>query len=204
MACPHPGRCEPTQGCSCGTGHCPPSLSLALLHGRAEGKPLISFFFLSSPTVPVTRSHGGAQSRVGSGARAALRKPKCVRKGCQGPRDSSWRGCPARRHSALRGQEAHRALPPPPKASAATAAGDRAEAQGAHSPARASTKCWEMFPVSCLSSWLQGLRGPAGPQVPPARWPEHPQVWPHGSGPPFTTASSTHTHLPQGGWVPPS
>lgn len=90
----------------------------------------------------------------------------CVRKGCQGPRDEQLAAelpCPPATRGS-EGQEALRALPLSVEASAATRGGHRAnaEVQGAPSPDQGSTTVLEMFPMSCLSSWLQSLWSPAG------------------------------------------
>lgn len=52
----------------------------------------------------------------------------------------------------------------------------------------------QMFPGSQTSSWLQswGVLRDLVPQVPPAQWPEHPQMWLGASG----HRSLTHTHPP--------
>lgn len=49
-----------------------------------------------------------------------------------------------------------------------------------------------MFSGSQTSSWLQswGVLRDLVPQVPPAQWPEHPQMWLGASG----HRSLTHTH----------
>lgn len=51
-----------------------------------------------------------------------------------------------------------------------------------------------MFSGSQTSSWLQswGVLRDLVPQVPPAQWPEHPQMWLGASG----HRSLTHTHPP--------
>lgn len=139
----------------------------------------------------------------------------CVRKGCQGPRDEQLAAelpCPPATRGS-EGQEALRALPLSVEASAATRDRHRAnaEVQGAPTPDQGSTTVLEMFPMSCLSSWLQSLWSPAGTWSPKS--PHHdgqsilscgPMAWglnlPEPAGP-----SSTHIHLPQGiSRVPPS